>query len=343
MKKAFVLTLALAAGVAAFAQNMTLGKGTAKGVAKFPVSMTANKTQQVDTLTFANNINPLADTMFSYSWGGTNWGTVTGTNSLGMFGWAERYDLVGIDTAYALEVIVPLAGKVSATSTDSMSCFIASDSFDVVDTWEGPYSDTTMFTWDNQIHFSSFSMTGVNPITSPSFYAAVFLNPYAVATVTDTIELFVAKDGTRPADDTMNVGRNIYFRVNAQGAVVNGDIYGIVGLRTNLWIFPVITFDTTTQVGIDKGVAKNGLLFSGIYPNPATDFSKVRFSLNTAADVTIKIFDIKGVEVMSLEKGRMSAGAHEEILDVTALPAGVYSVGVSNGSAIIGGRLTVSK
>jgi hypothetical protein len=61
------------------------------------------------------------------------------------------------------------------------------------------------------------------------------------------------------------------------------------------------------------------------YPNPFNPQTNISYALPRAGNVTLKVFDILGREVMSLIKSeRESEGIHNVTFDATKLPSGVY-------------------
>jgi hypothetical protein len=61
------------------------------------------------------------------------------------------------------------------------------------------------------------------------------------------------------------------------------------------------------------------------YPNPFNPQTNISYSLPRASNVTLKVYDILGREVMSLIKSeRESEGIHNVTFDATNLPSGVY-------------------
>jgi len=60
------------------------------------------------------------------------------------------------------------------------------------------------------------------------------------------------------------------------------------------------------------------------YPNPFNPQTNISYSLPRAGNVTLKVFDILGREVMSIKNERESEGIHNVTFDATKLPSGVY-------------------
>ena len=68
-----------------------------------------------------------------------------------------------------------------------------------------------------------------------------------------------------------------------------------------------------------------------LYPNPATQSATLKYNTNTTGNVTIKVTDLAG-KVVWVESNNMSAGYHEQTLDVHAWAKGMYFVNLSNGT-----------
>lgn len=69
--------------------------------------------------------------------------------------------------------------------------------------------------------------------------------------------------------------------------------------------------------------------FFTVYPNPANDQLTVRFSYNQASATTVKIMDISGQVVQTINLGQ-AEGEKQLSLDLTDLSTGVYFVELSN-------------
>jgi hypothetical protein len=61
-----------------------------------------------------------------------------------------------------------------------------------------------------------------------------------------------------------------------------------------------------------------------IYPNPFNPTTVIKFELPVAASVTVKIFDVRGREVITLINGFLQAGMHERLFNAGILSSGVY-------------------
>ena len=94
--------------------------------------------------------------------------------------------------------------------------------------------------------------------------------------------------------------------------------------------FTVPVLNPPCPVGIDQ--KNNEIAAVSLYPNPVKDIAKVSVTLKQSANVTIEVTSLVGQQVMSMNKGNMSAGAQIFNLDVNNLSSGVYFVTVNVGS-----------
>ncbi len=80
------------------------------------------------------------------------------------------------------------------------------------------------------------------------------------------------------------------------------------------------------HVGIDGNDSELPTEFSlsQNYPNPFNAQTVISYSLPTASDVTIDIFDIPGRKIETFTNGMMPAGKHKVIWDATGQSSGIY-------------------
>lgn len=70
-------------------------------------------------------------------------------------------------------------------------------------------------------------------------------------------------------------------------------------------------------------------------PNPAVNMTTINYSLVQSSTVSLEVFDAAGKLVISQDYGTRAAGEHNIVLDVAALPAGLYNYSVIvNGSPV---------
>ncbi|MEO1479906.1 MAG: T9SS type A sorting domain-containing protein, partial [Bacteroidota bacterium] len=78
-------------------------------------------------------------------------------------------------------------------------------------------------------------------------------------------------------------------------------------------------------------------------PNPTTSTATVGFTLPTAEEARVEVFDLLGRRATTLADGFRAAGEHRVTLDATRLPSGVYVVRLSTPTTSLAERVTVAR
>jgi hypothetical protein len=89
--------------------------------------------------------------------------------------------------------------------------------------------------------------------------------------------------------------------------------------------------DETT--GIDNN--EKSITNMQVFPNPAANNLMVSFENNSGAEVTISLVNQLGQSVLSLTNLYATSGRNQERIDISAIPAGVYYVQISNKENLI--------
>lgn len=63
---------------------------------------------------------------------------------------------------------------------------------------------------------------------------------------------------------------------------------------------------------------------TGVYPNPFNSQTLVNYDIPMNSDISMKLFDLTGREVMEVLKGKINAGTHTVSISADILPTGVY-------------------
>lgn len=77
------------------------------------------------------------------------------------------------------------------------------------------------------------------------------------------------------------------------------------------------------------------------YPNPANDYLNIPFELKTAADITVKVFDITGRQLFTEEEKTYYQGSHELTVDISNFTTGTYFYTLSSGKNSVATRTFV--
>jgi hypothetical protein len=94
---------------------------------------------------------------------------------------------------------------------------------------------------------------------------------------------------------------------------------------------------TTTSVGVYKESKNNYkpaelFLLGQNYPNPFNPSTKISYSIKQDGFVTLKVYDILGVEIATLVNEQKTAGSYEADFNAANLPSGMYIYKLQSGS-----------
>ncbi len=95
-------------------------------------------------------------------------------------------------------------------------------------------------------------------------------------------------------------------------------------IHTKMNFNPQLEIDASVQQ-----VENNGLTFGNIFPNPTTDKTSIRYNLENASTVSIKIVDVTGKTVYSSNEGIQNNGSHKLNIETSSYTNGVYYVTIS--------------
>jgi len=92
---------------------------------------------------------------------------------------------------------------------------------------------------------------------------------------------------------------------------------------------------TGTLTGLNENANTIGL---SVYPNPAKDKIELNYSLKSTGPVSYNVYDSKGAQVMSLNRGIQIAGQQKLAIDVSKLSAGAYTIQLNADGTTVNSR-----
>jgi uncharacterized membrane protein len=118
-----------------------------------------------------------------------------------------------------------------------------------------------------------------------------------------------------------------WMLTNATGINDSGQIFG-VGYPlpfdpTNLHAFVLTPIFSPTSISTTSQLPSQYDLYQN-YPNPFNPSTKIKWQLPVSSQVTLKVYDILGKEVVTLVNEEKPAGAYELTWNASNLPSGVY-------------------
>jgi len=82
-----------------------------------------------------------------------------------------------------------------------------------------------------------------------------------------------------------------------------------------------VAWDTRAEAGAGADPGRWALSAS---PNPFRSETTIRFQLGAAGPVTLRVFDVAGREVATLERGQLAAGPHAYLFREDGRASGIY-------------------
>ena len=374
MKKALLLASAALLAMNSYAQtDFVKANGSFSGqpTAGDGYKILAKTTGLGDTLSYGSNAQ------FSGPWSvlaldraaPLDSGFLYGTNIGGLKGFAQlyRYTIDAVapaDTTYnVIGVISRFAGTVQAGSTKSVTFNLWKRNTTKVPitgltktyVYGLPQASATA-TQTKQLTALSLTAATVTYFTTPApavnydFYLGYTINYSWASLGGDTIGLRstqTAGANTYTVEtstlDTLISARNI---VQSPTGTWLSMVYDLgVGNGGDQVIYPIIRLNCPNCYLTDvKGITNNNLTFFGNYPNPAINNTTIRFSLATATDVVVNLYDVNGRLLNTITQNNMQAGKNEISLPVSNLAAGnyVYTIETKAGGTFAS-QLTVAK
>jgi hypothetical protein len=106
----------------------------------------------------------------------------------------------------------------------------------------------------------------------------------------------------------------------------------------------VIVSDFTGENSLSASVNTPSIYkISAAYPNPFNPTTQMSLTLNTAADVSVQVFNMNGQLIDVIANGQMSSGSYSFTWDAANAPSGVYFIQTEVGSEINSQKIMLVK
>lgn len=108
----------------------------------------------------------------------------------------------------------------------------------------------------------------------------------------------------------------------------------------------VVVFDPSVVVSIDDEpllAMPNELELGQNYPNPFNPTTRIPFTLQESAEVTLEVYDVTGRKVATLVNGILPAGVHTASFDGAGLSSGLYLYRLTAGARVESRAMTLIK
>ncbi len=154
-----------------------------------------------------------------------------------------------------------------------------------------------------------------------------------------------------PSGDSVTINLKANLNVNWNPSSKNNFCIGALAMNRGTDSIKLETSATLgnnslcrlTQFGAwDAGVQSIGDLASfNVFPNPAHGFFNISYTTENTGDVTIRLMDLTGRDVMPAIKQKQQAGINVEQINTENLAAGVYIYQVNIDGRCQSGKITV--
>ncbi|MBI3500498.1 MAG: T9SS type A sorting domain-containing protein [Bacteroidetes bacterium] len=328
MKKNYILFL-LAAFIGFSAQAQVINSGINPMPVKNLIHKTGNPSAMTtDTLRPPSFGSPvMCDTAPVYytldSKAPNDTGYAFGNNVYGETMCAEKYYATGTVS----EVLVWYGYKTGTTGSTSVKLY----SIDA--TTKGP--SATVLGTSAVVTTASVTLT---PYTTYTFSASVSVTGSFAAAVVfpttagDTVAVVSTKLGCSTADSLS------YEDFPTFGGWLNTK--AAFGVNLDLYILPVGTLTLTT--GVKNEYSTSGLSLLGAYPNPANEFTNIKYRVDAPATVSAVVFDLTG-RVLFSSSENLSEGTHELKVPLKNLSAGNYYYTIRTDKGTLTSKFSVAK
>ena len=222
------------------------------------------------------------------------------------------YDAVNDLTIYAVDVAIMDGSDVGA----EVVCHL----FDWVE-WNnggGQYDGLIATSEEVQLE-ADFLNSGDGDV---SWYTFALEEPYTVAAGEAVMACFehLGGDNVQIGTSTPQYAQTVFI----YGPFGSGSAYDWYYTTNCPMIRLNLNPDATTTMNVED-IAGEGFTLGRAYPNPATGNTRIDFTLEAAAEVTLEVTSMTGAIVRRMDLGVQPAGNQRAVLDLEGLTAGMYT------------------
>jgi hypothetical protein len=260
----------------------------------------------IDTLFYGNSQNLLKNPFGA--------GFIAGTNSHHDLGKAEKFDMSKDDEIVALKYY--FAYKKVVGTPDTLNFVIRGNNSGK----PGAILKTISLTTDKIDTTGQGNVFFLDSPMKVALAGTVFVGVEWSQTANDTIALFTDKNGE---GDKKSRAWELY--TDGTWGYFDQPTSSSWNLDADLWIG--VYYKKAPQVtGVNDGNMKIPMeyLLAQNYPNPFNPMTTIKFSLRVSGKVSLKVYNILGMEVASLVDGDMQAGQQMVSFNASRFASGVY-------------------
>jgi hypothetical protein len=210
-----------------------------------------------------------------------------------------------------------------------------------VGTWDGHYTSTTFggdeFDFTLVVYPDGFYTDSSGYLMPPYYYPDTQQCEFDAAT--NRMHFWYL--------DTVYAGQYFYQHFFYEIVSYTGNT---LEMHYNYWDDPephpqagTIVLQRSGTSPVDDGKLPARAALSANYPNPFNPSTSIEFSLPQDEFVTLKVFDVRGHEVSTLEANHLAAGTHRYQWDATGLADGVYLYRLTAGNHSETRKMTLVK
>ncbi len=269
----------------------------------------------------------------TYSLTSPNSGYVFGANSFLDVGKYQRFDFTG--SATLTEARIYFSVKKTVGTADNFTLVVRS-----VDSNGAP---------KDLLYSKTYSVSVIDTSNKGTVYNAFVLDtPLSVAT-----PFFIGVEWTGTMDDSFSIMADPNGQGNNQKRAwekwsdgTYHDMYSqysiqSVNLDADAWIAAVLSVATGVEDNVNE-VPSNYVLYQN-YPNPFNPSTKIRYSLPQTAHVKLTLYNVLGVQILTLVDSEQSVGNHEVELNGNNLASGVYFIKMNAGNYSVTKKIMLMK